>query len=423
MNEKCGNIETWLKTAAQQPGPGIERKDEDEGWAGLSAMLDNNDARPGIITGGSGLHLRRSRRLTITAAALITSVLLLISLRRTEDITQPPSGKAHTTVTSGNTNNTAPSNAGSSIVHQPPARPSAPAQNAKPVAGVAASHVPALPAQKEPRSMMASGLSLQTLPLPGARADSNGLTLSGVGVGEHKWPIPSLPDTVARYPRWAVQAGFLATNDEGLGGRVSFMYRVPVSRHFYLQPFIGAGYTGNYNRALGHLGVQPIPVGTTGQYRTDSIWTSYRVQHMITADAGVRIGYSLRQFSFGTGIRYHNILQSKGDSTSVRKPGGAPSGTMYSQAFSKADAPGRHSFYWEVEAAYQWRFGLQAGISYQLLVNESASPAWQPPVFDPSSGSSSSTYPDALVPATRNYLQDKGRLEIYLRMPLGKKIK
>src|SRR5688572_29123883 len=99
MNEKRGNIETWLKTAAQQPGPGINRKDEDESWAGLSAMLDNDDAGPGIITGSSGLHLRRSRWLTVTAAALITSVLLLISLRRTEDITRPPSGKAHTTVT------------------------------------------------------------------------------------------------------------------------------------------------------------------------------------------------------------------------------------------------------------------------------------------------------------------------------------
>ena len=421
MNEKRGNIESWLKTAARQPGPGIDRKDEDDSWAGLSAVLDNDDAGPGIITGGSGLHLRRSRWLTITAAALITSVLLLISLRRTEDITRPPFGKAHTTVTSGKTNSTARNNDGSGTVHQPSAPLSTTAQNTEPVAGAATSHIPALPEQKQPGNMMANGLSLQTVPLPGVRAGSNGLILSGVVVGEHKWPIPSLPDTVAPYSRWAVQAGFLMTNDEGLGGRISFMYRLPLSRHFYLQPYIGAGYTGNYNRALGHLGVQPIPVGTTGQYRTDSVWTSYRVQHMITADAGIRIGYSLRQFSFGTGIRYHHILQSKGDSSSVTKPGGAPSGTMYRRAFSKADAPGRHSFYWELEAAYQWRSGLQAGISYQLLVNESASPAWQPSAFDPSSGSSSSTYPEVFVPATSNYLQDKGRLEIYLRLPLGKK--
>jgi hypothetical protein len=443
MNEKRGNIDTWLKRAARQPGPGIDRKDEDEGWAGLSAMLDDDKKRPGIIAGATGLRLRRNRWLTLTAAALILCVLLLISLYRSKDIPRPSSNKALTRLTPGKTDNTARNNTGGGIVQQasPSSRPmqnEAPAQG---LAGTVADHTPAHPpagditpenppslpapappAQKEPdkapdNRMTTGGLSLETIPLP------NGNSLTLFGPGQHKWPtLPSLPDSTTPSPRWALQAGFLATNDEGLGARVSFMYRLPISRHFYLQPYIGAGYTGNYDKTIQHLQVLPIQNGTTGQYRTDSIWTYYKVKNVLNADAGIRVGYTLGQFAFGTGIRYHHMLQSKGDSASGRKLGPAPSGTTYRQAFSKADVPGRHSFYWEMEAAYQWRFGLQTGISYQFLLHENASPAWQPPVpaFN-SGGSNSSTIPGFIIPAARNSLQDKGRLEIYLRLPLGKK--
>jgi len=224
-----------------------------------------------------------------------------------------------------------------------------------------------------------------------------------------------------RYPRWAIQAGFLATNDKGRGARISLMYYLPIKGNFYLQPYIGAGYTGNYDKALMHLGVQPVVDGS-GLNRTDSIWTTYRVKSVLSADAGIRIGYTLRQFSFGTGLRYHQILHSTGDSSALKKWGGAPTGVMYNKAFSKADAPGKHSFYGEIEANYQWRFGLTTGISYQFLINESTSAAWESPAMY-SSGSSNSTATPGLIntPDIKNSLQDKRRLEIYLRMPLRRK--
>lgn len=446
MNEKRGNIESWLKTAAQQPGPGLDRKDEEEGWAGLSAMLDDDKKRPGIIAGAAGLRLRRNRWLLLTAVALVASLLLLISLYRSNEVSRPPSNSALTTATPGKANNAARNNSGDGIAPQAPAPPSGRStqdeEPAEQVAGATAGHVPALlPAgkttgelarphekqaihdqasllpQKETNNVeliKANGLSLQTLPLP----HGNGLSLSGTGM--RLLPAPPSAAVLVRSPRWAIQAGFLATGDEGRGVRASFMYHLPFSKHFYLEPYIGAAYTGNYNKTLGHFGVQPVQDGSTGQYRTDSVWTTYRVKNVLSADAGIRIGYTLNQFSFGTGLRYHNILYSKGDSSSIKKWGGAPSGSQPSQAFSKADAPGKHSFYWELETAYQWRSGLQTGISYQLLLDQSASPAWQLPVYDPS-GSNSSVTPGADFPAVKNSLQDKGRLEIYLRLPLGKK--
>jgi hypothetical protein len=441
MSEKRGNIETWLKTAASQPGPGIDRKEEDEGWAGLSAMLDGDDASPGI-TGGSGLPLRR-RWLAVTAAALILSLLLLISPRRLKDISRPPSGKAYTTVTHGQSNNTVRRNAGGGIVHQAPARPSGkPVPGTEPLTAAAArpDRMPAQqparytvekplweqeaarPLQKEPDNItVANGLSLRTIPLPGAWAGNNGLVLPGAG--QYRWPVPSLPGAAARYARWAIQAGIVAANDEGLGGRVSFMYRLPVRRHFYLQPYIGAGYTGNYDKTLQHLNAVTVQSGTSGLYRSDFMWTSYKVKSVLAADAGFRAGYTLRQFSFAAGMRYHYILQSKGDTTSFRKSVSGQAGTGYHQTFSKADAPGRHSFYGEVEAAYQWRSGLQTGVSFQLLLHKSAlPPSWQTEVSDPGSGSSWwTTIPGAAPPAAGDRLQDKGRLEIYLRMPLRKK--
>jgi hypothetical protein len=163
-------------------------------------------------------------------------------------------------------------------------------------------------------------------------------------------------------------------------------------------------------------------VDGSGRNKTDSIWTTYRVKSVLSADAGIRIGYTLRQFSFGTGVRYHHILHSTGDSSALQKRGGAPTGIMYNQAFSKANAPGKHSFYGEIEANYQWRFGLTTGISYQFLINKSTSPAWQSPEMYSSGSSNSTTIPGLInTPDIKNSLQDKGRLEIYLRLPLRRK--
>jgi len=455
MNEKRGNIDNWLKTAAQQPGPGLDRKDEEEGWAGLSAMLDDDKKRPGIIAGGTGIvsGLRRKRWLIFTAAALIVSLTLLMSSlyfsKDATDITRPSSTNALTSATPGNTNNTVRNGSDSGMTQQAPTPPSGITQHEEPaeqVAGAVVGHEPTLPlasetagevtlqhqqqaltqqkaaappAQKEPdelENIKANGLSLQTLPLP----HSYGLSLSGAG--QHLLTTPSSKAATARYPRWAIQAGFLATNDKGRGARVSLMYHLPIKGNFYLQPYIGAGYTGNYNKALMHFGVQSVVDGS-GLNRTDSIWTTYRVKSVLNADAGIRIGYTLRQFSFGTGVRYHHILHSTGDSSALQKWGGAPTGVMYNQAFSKADAPGKHSFYGEIEANYQWRFGLTTGISYQFLINESSSPAWQSPAMYSSGGSNSTTLPGGLIntPNIKNSLQDKGRLEIYLRLPLRRK--
>lgn len=456
MNEKRGNIDNWLKTAAQQPGPGLDRKDEDEGWAGLSAMLDDDKKRPGIIAGGAGSvsGLRRKRWLLLTAVALMLFLTLFMSYlylsKDSTDITRPSSSNALTTATPGKTNNTAPDNTGDNgITQQAPTPPSGITQHEEPaeqVAGAVVGQVTALPPAREiaaearqPRqqpvqrqqtaamrpaqqapenveSIKANGLSLQTLPLP----HSYGLSLSGAG--QHLLTAPSAKAAAVRYPRWAIQAGFLATSDEGRGARVSFMYRLPIKKHFYLQPYIGAAYTGNYDKVLGHMGVQPGKDPFSGQDVTDSIWTVYRVQRMLSADGGIRIGYTAGPVSFGTGIRYHHILHSKGDSATYRKMGPPPSGAPYGPAFSKGNAPGRHSLYWELEAAYQWRFGITTGISYQVLMHESTSPAWQPTVPNISGGSNNSTtIPGDEFPAVKNSLQDKGRLEIYLRMPLKRK--
>lgn len=434
MKEEHGNIETWLKTAAQQPGPGIDRKDEEDGWAGLSAMLDDDEAKPGIIAGGPDLRIRRRRLLTLTAVAVITSVLLLISLRHLKDISRPSSGNAQTTVATGDTNNTVRKSDGNGIVHQAAEQPSdKKPQHAEQAAGDAPGDTPAplpegnikedpvllpqqpaLPVQTQPDHGMSDGWSLQTVPL----ARNNGLTLPGPG--QLKWPVPPRAAASALYPRWAVQAGFVAASDEGRGARTSLMYRLPVRKHFYLQPYIGAGYTANYDKPLQHLAVVSAR-DSTGPYRQDSVWTSYRVRNMLTADAGVRAGYTLRQFSFAAGIRYHYIVQSNGDSSSFRKPAPPPSNAFTAPAFSKATAPGRHSFYGEVEAAYQWRFGLQTGISYQLLLKRSASPGWQSPVTDAGGSPVGSSNPGPPPSSGSASLQDKGRLEIYLRMPLNKK--
>jgi len=427
MNEKRGNIDNWLKTAAQQPGPGLDRKDEEEGWAGLSAMLDNDKKRPGIIAGGTGIvsGLRRKRWMIFTAAALIVSLTLLMSSlyfsKDATDITRPSSSNALISATPGNTNNTARNGSDSGMTQQAPTPPSGITQHEEPaeqVAGAVVGDVMAPPAQKEPghlENIKPNGLSLRTLPLP----HSYGLSLSGAG--QQLLTTSSSKAAAVRYPRWAIQAGFLATNDKGRGARVSLMYYLPIKRNFYLQPYIGAGYTGIYDKALMHLGVQPVVDGS-GQNRTDSIWTTYRVKSVLSADAGIRIGYTLRQFSFGTGLRYHRILHSTGDSSALKKLGGAPTGVVYNQAFSKANAPGKHSFYGEIEANYQWRFGLTMGISYQFLINESTSAAWESPEMY-SSGSSNSTTAPGLIntPAIKNSLQDKRRLEIYLRLPLRRK--
>lgn len=459
MNEKRGNIDNWLKTAAQQPGPGLDRKDEEEGWAGLSAMLDDDRKRPGIIAGGAGLvsGLRRKRWLIFTAAALIVSLTLLMSYpyfsKKSTDITRPSSSNALTSATPGNTNSTAGDNSNNGgVTQQAPTPPSGITQHEEPaeqVAGAVVGHELALPSaggtaektqqsaqqrvmlpqpasrqaavpatKNEPdhvQNIKANGLSLQTLPLP----HSYGLSLSGAG--QQLLTIPSAKAAAVRYPRWAVQAGFLATNDKGRGARVSLIYHLPIKGNFYLQPFIGAGYTGNYNKALMHFGVQPVVDGS-GLNRTDSIWTTYRVKSVLSADAGIRIGYALRRFSFGTGLRYHHILHSAGDSSSLQKWGGAPTSVMYNQAFSKADAPGKHSFYGEIEANYQWRFGLTTGISYQFLINESTSAAWQSPAMYTSGSSNSTILPGTInTPGIKSSLQDKGRLEIYLRLPLRRK--
>ncbi|WP_298737896.1 hypothetical protein [uncultured Chitinophaga sp.] len=463
MNEKRGNIDNWLKTAAQQPGPGLDRKDEDEGWAGLSAMLDDDRKRPGIIAGATGTvsGWRRKRWLLLTlAAGVLTLSLLTFSLFFSNDTkvitdhTRPSSGHTLHNTTTGETNHNNRDNSADVTPERAPA--STPAiirreKTAEQPAGGADDGVPVrrppaattkesradnqlslqgavhpLEPQKAAADMISvqheaaameeiktNGLSLQTLPLP----RHHPLSLNGTG---QQLPVTPAAQAAAKYPRWAIQAGFLATTDEGRGGRVSFLYRLPIRQHFYLQPYIGAAYTGGYDKQLGHVGEETVTIGS-GQTRTDSVWTTYQVKHMWSADAGIRVGYTLQRFSVGAGVRYHHILHSAGDTIMTRKALSTPSVISNSQAFSKAAAPGKHSFYGELEANYQWRFGIITGISYQLLLHENASSEWQ--FLQPGSNSSSSVSTPGgwTMPVLKNSLQDKSRLEIYLRLPLKRK--
>lgn len=429
MDEYRGNIEQWLKRAARQPASGNGAADEDRGWEELSAMLDAAPEDRGAVGSIPPRGLRWTRWLAVAALAVVVPIVLIFLSRK-------PDGQKH--VTTGKTPNEQPMTGGKGTADPRSSAASTPAPPAGTPAGALSTSINTTHPDKDKNgylkniaradsgetagSITSMGLLLYPVPTPDLLAGLKNTSLSGAV--QSKLPVLPLPAYRIRYPHWAAGAGVLLSDGGGYGARVSLQYELPLQRGFYLQPYVGASYIGGQKKYFRHVHVQSTQNTMTDRYRIDSVWTLYRAESTIYADAGIRAGYRLKRFSFGTGIRYQHMLQSKGtvlppvnrwltDSSLV------PASTIYNKAFSKKRMPGRQSFLLDIEAAYQWRSGLQTGVSYRVPVHQRApEPAWDAPI--PSGGGSgnwsSVGYDLWNLPRQR----DKGMLEIYIRMPFGK---
>ena len=257
-------------------------------------------------------------------------------------------------------------------------------------------------------------------------AGGRNVLLSPAAAGQR--PVPPPPAFHIHYSRWAVQAGLLLNGDKGYGARVSVLYQLPLYKRFYLQPYAGASYTGGYDKNFYHVYLPSQKIDSTSSYKTDTVLTSYHVKNTFSADAGIRAGYRFNRFSAGTGLRFNYILQSGGKVWPVTRLGSSagsqtPS-AYFNTAFSKRRVPGQYSLSWEVEAAYEWRSGLQTGASYRLRVMEhSAGPEWMmfPDISPGQNAGQSSNISISAGKKPSFSLQDKGMLEIYIRLPIGKK--
>lgn len=211
--------------------------------------------------------------------------------------------------------------------------------------------------------------------------------------------------------RWALQAGLIASPGNSYGLRVGILYVYQLNDKLYLQPQLSASYLTGQDKTFTHWSVSEQrrdssnPSGPAS-YDVDSTVTPFTLKNTFAVSAGINFGYTKNRLAISTGPVYsYGSASGKKDSvrvySSVFNDSTGLHTPLSSPAFSKGRLPGVHQLSWNIEVSYYLLPRMQAGINYRfVLLRSKGDKGFIEPV---------------------KMIQDNSLLELYIRIPLGKK--
>ncbi|WP_298735207.1 hypothetical protein [uncultured Chitinophaga sp.] len=211
--------------------------------------------------------------------------------------------------------------------------------------------------------------------------------------------------------RWGLQLGVLSPLSSALGLRVGVLYIYPLGNNWFLQPQLSASYITGYNKVFSHVAVSKYRIDTTGggiqdRYNVDTTRTPYTFRRAFAGSAGINVGYHRNKLAVSSGLVYSMAAASgTKDSATVSsriiRDTTLNPGSFTDPAFSPGRLPGRNQLSWNLDLSWYVSPRLQAGFNYRVVLWRSAG--------------------DKGFQAPLQRIQDNSLLELYIRIPIGKK--
>lgn len=210
--------------------------------------------------------------------------------------------------------------------------------------------------------------------------------------------------------RWGLQLGLLSPLSSALGLRIGVVYIYPLGNNWFLQPQVSASYLTGYDKPFTHVAISKQHSDTSGggsqdNYDVDTTHTPYTFKRAFAGSAGINVGYHKNKLAVSTGLVYSMAMASgKKDSARVSSgvirdtTGAAP---FIDPAFSPGRLPGKNQLSWNLDLSWYVTPRLQAGFNYRVVLWRSAG--------------------DKGFQAPLQRIQDNSLLELYIRIPIGKK--
>ncbi|GAA0563027.1 DUF3575 domain-containing protein [Chitinophaga japonensis] len=246
-------------------------------------------------------------------------------------------------------------------------------------------------------------INLYALQTPALAADSH----------RRQVPLPlstAPPGSKQGSRRWALQAGLLYPFNGAYGIQAGLLYTFPLGKHWSLQSEVNAGFITGYDRYFEHQAVRNTRVDSMGNnitlYRKDTLTTPYTLQRIFSGAAGIHLAYTTPRVTLRTGLVYSGALPGGRKDSAITSGGAVTVDSLNLQtefstpAFNSGRLLGIHQLNWSVDAAYQLRPRIQAGIRYRAALLRSGG--------------------DDGFKGPARAVQDNSLLELYLRIPLGR---
>jgi hypothetical protein len=210
--------------------------------------------------------------------------------------------------------------------------------------------------------------------------------------------------------RWGLQLGLLSPLSSALGLRIGVLYIYPLGNNWFLQPQVSASYLTGYDKPFTHVAISKQHSDTSGggsqdNYDMDTTHTPYTFKRAFAGSASINVGYHKNKLAVSTGLVYSMAMASgKKDSSRVSSgvirdtTGAAP---FIDPAFSPGRLPGKNQLSWNLDLSWYVTPHLQAGFNYRVVLWRSAG--------------------DKGFQAPLQRIQDNSLLELYIRIPIGKK--
>ncbi|HEY1165670.1 MAG TPA: hypothetical protein VGE90_10900 [Chitinophaga sp.] len=211
--------------------------------------------------------------------------------------------------------------------------------------------------------------------------------------------------------RWGLQVGLLSPLSSALGIRAGVLYIYPLGNNWFLQPQLSASYLTGYDKAFTHVAVSKhlsdtAVSGSQDRYDVDTTSTPYTFKRAFAGSAGINVGYHRNKLAVSTGLVY-SMAMASGKQDSARVRSGVVQDTTVNPAqftdpaFSPGRLPGKSQLSWNIDLSWYVTPRIQAGFNYRVVLWRSAG--------------------DKGFQAPLQRIQDNSLLELYIRIPIGKK--
>jgi hypothetical protein len=211
--------------------------------------------------------------------------------------------------------------------------------------------------------------------------------------------------------RWGLQLGLLSPLSSALGIRAGVLYIYPLGNNWFLQPQLSASYLTGYDKAFTHVAISKHLSDTSGgatqdRYDVDTTRTPYTFKRAFAGSAGINVGYHRNKLAVSTGLVY-SMAMASGKQDSAHVNSGVVRDTTVNPAqftdpaFSPGRLPGKSQLSWNIDLSWYVTPRMQAGFNYRVVLWRSAG--------------------DKGFQAPLQRIQDNSLLELYIRIPIGKK--
>ena len=211
--------------------------------------------------------------------------------------------------------------------------------------------------------------------------------------------------------RWGLQLGLLSPLSSALGIRAGVLYIYPLGNDWFLQPQLSASYLTGYDKAFTHVAISKhlsdtAVSGAQDRYDVDTTSTPYTFKRAFAGSAGINVGYHRNKLAVSTGLVY-SMAMASGKQDSARVRSGVVRDTTVNPAqftdpaFSPGRLPGKSQLSWNFDLSWYVTPRMQAGFNYRVVLWRSAG--------------------DKGFQAPLQRIQDNSLLELYIRIPIGKK--